>query len=81
MLIAGSAGWGNYRHQADVSHVSRAAEGSACAHCGPPILALATAATRCCDAHTKRLPTHNPTQSYQVLRRGGVDPDKIITFM
>lgn len=39
VLIAGSAGWGNYRHQADVSH------------------------------------------AYQVLRRGGLDPNRIITFM
>ena len=39
LLIAGSAGWGNYRHQADVAH------------------------------------------AYQVLRRGGLPEDRIVTMM
>eukprot|EP00887_Chlorella_sp_A99_P007632 scaffold20.g7632.t1 len=39
LLIAGSAGWGNYRHQADVAH------------------------------------------AYQVLRHGGLHPDRIVTMV
>ena len=39
VLMAGSKGWGNYRHQADVAH------------------------------------------AYQLLVRGGISPDRIVTIM
>ena len=65
LLIAGSAGWGNYRHQSDVAHAYQVG--------GKPL----PSAAYICSSNILASPFFSP----QVLRRGGYSAERIIVMV
>ena len=77
LLIAGSYGYGNYRHQADVAHVSRSQIQQPC-----DPRAMATFSQ--CLLSVLRGQHHGGhlrMQAYQVLAAGGVPDDHIVVMV